>query len=75
MQTHLDVLLWLPKPQPKMLTPSGLPSLSSIPMRPVDGFRAVIRLCLEAGYSDSEVRMLTSGNAARLMGLDEGVGL
>lgn len=41
--------------------------------RPVDGFRAVIRLCLEAGYTDDEVRRMTSLNAARLMGLDEGV--
>lgn len=37
--------------------------------RPVDGFRSVIRLLLELGYSQAEVRKLTSENAARLMGV------
>lgn len=36
-------------------------------VRPVDGFRSIIRLLLELGYSNAEVRQLTSQNAARLM--------
>jgi len=39
--------------------------------RPVEGFRSVIKLCIEAGYSDSDIRKLTSRNAATLIGLDE----
>jgi len=38
---------------------------------PVTGFRAVIKLCLDQGFSDAEIRLLVGGNAARLMGLDE----
>lgn len=38
--------------------------------RPVEGFREVIRLCLSLGFSDEEVRAMTGGNAARLLGLD-----
>ncbi|MET0430707.1 MAG: DUF6282 family protein [Microvirga sp.] len=38
--------------------------------RPVEGFRAVIALCIEAGFGDDDIRKLTSGNAARLLGLD-----
>lgn len=37
---------------------------------PVTGFRAVIRLCLELGFTDADVRRLVGGNAARLLGLD-----
>jgi hypothetical protein len=37
---------------------------------PVEGIRQAIRLCLELGYSDDEVRQLTSINPARLVGLD-----
>ena len=37
---------------------------------PVTGFRSVIRLCIELGYTDEEIRRLVGGNAARLMGLD-----
>jgi Family of unknown function (DUF6282) len=37
---------------------------------PVTGFRAVIRLCLELGYSDDQIRRLVGGNAAQLLGLD-----
>lgn len=36
---------------------------------PVTGFRHVIRLCLELGYDEATIRRLTSGNAARLLGL------
>ncbi|MWB78689.1 hypothetical protein GLS40_11680 [Pseudooceanicola sp. 216_PA32_1] len=37
---------------------------------PVAGFRAVIELCFEAGFTSEEARAMTGGNAARLMGLD-----
>ncbi len=37
---------------------------------PVEGFRSVIRICIELGYDDSQIRAMISGNAARLMGLD-----
>lgn len=34
---------------------------------PVTGFRAAIRLCIELGFSDKEIRKLVGGNAARLI--------
>lgn len=36
---------------------------------PVDGFRQTMAMLLDLGYSDSEIRRLTSGNACDLMGL------
>jgi hypothetical protein len=36
---------------------------------PVNGFRAVIRLCIELGFDDPTIRRLVGGNAARLLGL------
>ena len=36
---------------------------------PVSGFRAVIRLCIELGFDDDQIRRLVGGNAARLLGL------
>lgn len=38
---------------------------------PVEGFRSVIRVCIDLGYDDSQIRAMISGNAARLMGLDK----
>lgn len=38
--------------------------------RPTDGFRAVIGLCLDLGYSEADIRKMVSTNAARLFGLD-----
>lgn len=35
-----------------------------------DGFRDVIEICLDLGYSEAQVRKMTSTNAAELMGLD-----
>jgi hypothetical protein len=37
---------------------------------PVTGFRAVIGLCIELGFTDEQIRTLVGGNAARLLGLD-----
>lgn len=38
--------------------------------RPVDGFRAMIGLCLDLGYSEDDIQKMVSKNAARLFGLD-----
>jgi len=38
---------------------------------PVTGFRAVIALCIALGFSDDDIRRMTGGNAARLLGLEE----
>lgn len=35
-----------------------------------EGFRNVIEICLDLGYSEADVRKMTSTNAAELMGLD-----
>jgi microsomal dipeptidase-like Zn-dependent dipeptidase len=40
---------------------------------PVEGFRRVIGVLLDLGYSEERIAALTGGNAARLMGL-EGAG-
>ncbi|MEQ1406861.1 DUF6282 family protein [Neorhizobium sp. Rsf11] len=37
--------------------------------RPVEGFRSVIKLCLDSGFTFEETRQMTSSNAARLIGL------
>ncbi|MHB1206355.1 MAG: DUF6282 family protein [Rhodospirillaceae bacterium] len=37
--------------------------------RPVNGFRAVIGICLDLGYSEEDIRKMVSTNAARLFGL------
>lgn len=37
--------------------------------RIVDGFRHVIRTCLDLGYSEADVRKMTSTNASALMGI------
>jgi microsomal dipeptidase-like Zn-dependent dipeptidase len=37
---------------------------------PVEGLRHVIGMCLDLGYSETDIRKMTSGNAAGLMGLD-----
>jgi hypothetical protein len=38
---------------------------------PVEGFRHVIGMCIELGYSDADIRKMISSNAIRLVGLDE----
>lgn len=36
-----------------------------------NGFRSVIRQAIDIGYSDEDIRKMTSGNALRLMGLEK----
>jgi hypothetical protein len=36
---------------------------------PVEGFRSVIRTCLELGYAEGEIRQMISTNGSRLFGL------
>jgi len=38
--------------------------------KPVDGFRMITSMLLDLGYSDDQIRSLTSKNAAHLLGLD-----
>jgi hypothetical protein len=38
--------------------------------RPVPGFRAVIELCLDLGFTPQQVRQMTCENACRLVGID-----
>jgi hypothetical protein len=40
----------------------------------VDGFRFVIGLCLDLGYSESDIRKMVSTNAIDLIGLDDTTG-
>jgi hypothetical protein len=40
---------------------------------PVEGFRHVIKMCIDLGYSDADIRKMISGNPARLVGLDDAV--
>ena len=37
---------------------------------PTKGFRNVICMCLDLGYSDAEIKTMIGGNPARLLGLD-----
>lgn len=39
-------------------------------MSPVEGFRAGIRLCIELGYDDEQIRKMVSLNAARALGIE-----
>ena len=43
-----------------------LPSIE----HPVVGFRNVIKVCLELGYSDEDISKMISGNPLRLLGLE-----
>ena len=36
---------------------------------PVEGFKAVIKICIELGYNDEQIKAMIGGNAAKLMGL------
>jgi hypothetical protein len=37
---------------------------------PIDGLRRGIRLCMELGYSDDDIRKMVSSNAARMLGIE-----
>ncbi len=37
---------------------------------PVLGFRNVIKVCLDLGYTDEDIRKMISGNPLRLLGMD-----
>ena len=37
---------------------------------PVVGFRHVIKVCIDLGYSDDDIRKMISGNPIRLLGLE-----
>jgi hypothetical protein len=38
---------------------------------PVAGFRSVIRICIDLGYSDADIRKMVSTNALRLLGMQQ----
>ena len=40
-------------------------------IRPLEGFRCGINLCLDLGYSEADIRKMFSTNAARLFGFEE----
>ena len=40
---------------------------------PVSGFRAVVRLCIDLGFDDAQIRRLVGGNAATLLALPDAV--
>ena len=40
-------------------------------IRPLDGFRHGIALCLDLGYSAADIRKMFSINAAKLFGLEK----
>lgn len=37
---------------------------------PIEGFRRVIKICIDAGYSDEDIRKMVSLNAARVLGVE-----
>lgn len=39
-------------------------------MSPLDGFRAGIRLCIDLGYDDDQIRKMVSANTARMLGIE-----
>jgi hypothetical protein len=39
-------------------------------MSPLEGFRAGIKLCIELGYDDQQIRKMVSLNAARALGIE-----
>lgn len=38
---------------------------------PIEGIRRGIRLCMDLGYSDDQIRTMVSSNTARMLGLDD----
>lgn len=41
-------------------------------LEPVEGLRALVRLCLAHGFSDGDMQLMLSKNAAGLLGLEQG---
>ena len=39
-------------------------------MSPIEGFRRGIRLCIDLGYDDEQIRKMVSSNAARALGIE-----
>ena len=39
-------------------------------MSPLEGFRRGIKLCIDLGYDDDQIRKMVSSNAARMLGLE-----
>ncbi len=37
---------------------------------PIEGFRRAIKICIDAGYSDADIRKMVSTNAARAIGVE-----
>lgn len=37
---------------------------------PIEGFRRAIKICIDAGYSDKDIRKMVSTNAARAIGIE-----
>ena len=40
---------------------------------PIEGIRRGIKLCMDLGYDDDQIRKMVSSNAARMLGLDDAV--
>jgi adenine deaminase len=39
-------------------------------MTPLEGFRAGVRLCIDLGYDDEQIRKMVSLNTARMLGIE-----
>ncbi|MBV8743642.1 MAG: hypothetical protein JO134_01220 [Xanthobacteraceae bacterium] len=37
---------------------------------PLEGFRRGIKMCIDLGYTDDEIRQMVSLNAARMLGIE-----
>jgi microsomal dipeptidase-like Zn-dependent dipeptidase len=37
---------------------------------PIEGFRRGIKLCIDLGYDDAQIRKMVSSNAARMIGIE-----
>ncbi len=37
---------------------------------PIEGFRRGIKMCMDLGYSDDQIRKMVSSNAARMLGIE-----
>jgi hypothetical protein len=38
---------------------------------PIEGFRRGIKLCIDLGYDDAQIRQMVSLNAARMLGIEK----